>query len=174
MHAIVRPNRIDILGASALSKDAWDPMLDELKAMHVPSLTPVGKRMSASVSPSGRMDAFIYRTSSMPDAEVVRILGKYGIQANVSSEEVETDEEVVTLHLGDVVEEIATKRLGKIDNMSIEHHACGQQTVHYWRVFFEDGKQPLLGIIKDASELRLVSCPHSETQPGFKPARSII
>jgi hypothetical protein len=49
-----------------------------------------------------------------------------------------------------------------------------QQTVTYWRVFFHDGKEPLLGIIKDASELRLVSCPHSATEPSFTPARSII
>jgi hypothetical protein len=77
------------------------------------------------------------------------------------------------LHLGDVVEEIATGRLGKIDTV-LEHHANGQQTVNYWRVFFDDGKQPLLGIIKDALELRLVSCPHTEAEPRFTPARSII
>jgi hypothetical protein len=77
------------------------------------------------------------------------------------------------LHLGDVVEEIATGRLGKIDTV-LEHHANGQQTVNYWRVFFDDSKQPLLGIINDALELRLVSCPHTETEPRFTPARSII
>lgn len=81
---------------------------------------------------------------------------------------------VSALHLGDIVEEISTKRCGKIDNMSITHGPAGQQTVNYWRVFFTDGKQPLLGIIKDASELRLVSCPHAESEPGFTPGRSIM
>jgi hypothetical protein len=38
----------------------------------------------------------------------------------------------------------------------------------------DDGKQPLLGIIKDASELRLMSCPHTETEPRFTLARPIV
>ncbi len=78
------------------------------------------------------------------------------------------------LHLGDIVEEIATKRRGKIENMSINHDANGQETVNYWRAYFEDGVQPLLGIIKDEAELRLVTCPHTEGEPGFAPARSIM
>ena len=58
MHASVRRNRIDILGAVAVSKESWESMLDELKAEHVPALTPTGKRMSVVVSPNGRVDAF--------------------------------------------------------------------------------------------------------------------
>ena len=46
--------------------------------------------------------------------------------------------EAPTLHLGDVVEEIATGRRGKIDNMSIDE----QQTVTYWRVFSMTEKIP--------------------------------
>jgi hypothetical protein len=60
--------------------------LDELKAEHVPSLTPTGKRLSVVLNPSGRLDAFIYRTAAMPDEEAIRILGKYGISASVGSE----------------------------------------------------------------------------------------
>jgi hypothetical protein len=62
--------------------------LDELKAKHVPSFTPTGKRMTVVLSPSGRLDAFIYRTVDMADEEAIRILGKYGIQATVGSENV--------------------------------------------------------------------------------------
>jgi hypothetical protein len=88
MHATVRPNRIDILGAGAVAKGVWEPLLNELKAEHVPSLTPTGKRMSVVLSPNGRLDAFIYRTNAMPETRVIRILGKYGIQASVGSEDV--------------------------------------------------------------------------------------
>jgi hypothetical protein len=61
-------------------------MLDELKAEHVPSATPVGKRMA--VAPGlgiGMYTAFIYRTTAVQDEELVRILEKYGIPASVGS-----------------------------------------------------------------------------------------
>jgi hypothetical protein len=80
MHAIVRTARIDIEGASGVAKDSWEPLLDELKAIHMPGLTPTGKRLMVAVNPSGRVDAFIYRTG-MPDEAVVRILQKHGIDA---------------------------------------------------------------------------------------------
>ena len=80
MHAIVRPTLNDIEGASGVAKDSWEPLLDELKAVHMPGLTQTGKRLAAAVSASGRMDAFIYRTG-MTDEEVIRVLGKYGIEA---------------------------------------------------------------------------------------------
>ena len=80
MHAIVRPTRIDIEGATGLAQESWEPMLDELKAVHMPGLTQTGRRMMGVVGPSGRMDAFIYRTG-MTDAEVFRVLEKYGIEA---------------------------------------------------------------------------------------------
>ena len=78
-------------------------------------------------------------------------------------------------HLGDIVEEIATKRRGKIDNMSLNHDHKGQVTsVNYWRVIFSDGQQPLFGVITDELALQLVSCPHSEPEPGFYPERGIM
>jgi hypothetical protein len=83
MRATVWPTRIDILGASAVPKNLWEALLDELNAEYVPSLTPTGKRMSVVLSPSGRLDAFIYRTAAMPDDDAIRILGKYGIQASI-------------------------------------------------------------------------------------------
>jgi hypothetical protein len=79
MHAIVRTARIDIEGANGVSKDSWEPLLDELKAVHMPGLTPTGKRLMVAVNPSGRVDAFIYRTGMADDA-VIRVLEKYGIE----------------------------------------------------------------------------------------------
>jgi hypothetical protein len=86
MHAIVRPTRIDIEGATAVATESWQPMLDELQAEHVPGLTPNGKRMMVAVTPSGRMDGSIYRTTSMADEDVIRILRKYGIEANAETD----------------------------------------------------------------------------------------
>jgi hypothetical protein len=80
MHAIVRPARIDIEGSGGIAKDSWEPLLDELQAVHMPGLTPAGKRLMVAVGPTGRIDAFIYRTG-MPDEDVIRVLGKYGIDA---------------------------------------------------------------------------------------------
>ncbi|MGA8025345.1 MAG: hypothetical protein WCC18_14605 [Candidatus Acidiferrales bacterium] len=85
MHAIVRPFRIDIEGSNGVPKDSWEPLLDELKAVHTPGLTPTGKRMMVALGPSGRIDAFIYRTG-MPDADVVRVLEKYGIDARTEAD----------------------------------------------------------------------------------------
>jgi hypothetical protein len=69
-----------------------------------------------------------------------------------------------TLHLGDIVEEIATKRQGKLD----------VQNPAYWRVIFTDGKKPIYGIFEDEAALRLVSCPHAKGGSRFIPERSIM
>ena len=88
MDAFVWPHRIDILGANSLAQQQWEPLLNELKAEHVPSATPVGKRMAVVLGPDGRTDAFVYRTAPMPDDEVVCILAKYGIVARIGVEKV--------------------------------------------------------------------------------------
>jgi hypothetical protein len=79
MEAIVEPTRIILQGTSSLPKQDWECLLDDLKAEHVPQFTPTGKRMAVFVSPTGRIDALIYRTTEMPDDEVVRILAKHNI-----------------------------------------------------------------------------------------------
>jgi hypothetical protein len=69
------------------------------------------------------------------------------------------------LHLGDTVEEIATKRQGNLDD----------QKPNYWRVIFTDGKKPLYLICKNETELKLISCPHNQNDgPRFVPERSIM
>jgi hypothetical protein len=81
----------------------------------------------------------------------------------------------VPLHLGDIVEEVATKRQGKIDSMNQTHSAQGQTTVTHWRIFFGAGMQPILAIINDRAALRLVKCPHTdESEPRFVPGRGIM
>ena len=86
MQAHVWHHRIDILGASSFPNDRWEALLDDLKAEHVPSANPPGKRMTVAISPNGRMDAFIHRTAPMLDEEVIRILEKHGIPASLASE----------------------------------------------------------------------------------------
>ncbi len=85
MHAIIRPSRIDIEGAGSVPNELWEPLLDDLKALHMPGLVPTGKRMMVATGPSGRVDAFIYRTGQT-DVDVVRVLGKYGIEAHTEVE----------------------------------------------------------------------------------------
>jgi hypothetical protein len=85
MHAIIRPSRIDIEGAGSVPNELWEPLLDDLKALHMPGLVPNGKRMMVATGPSGRVDAFIYRTGQT-DVDVVRVLGKYGIEAHTEVE----------------------------------------------------------------------------------------
>jgi hypothetical protein len=61
-------------------------------------------------------------------------------------------------HLGDIVEEIATKRKGKLGNM---RGPCGIPPRELW-VFFSDGKDPLIWPFFKEEELRLVKRPHLE------------
>jgi len=88
MNATVWHHRIDIRGAT-LSREEWNRLLDELKAEHVPSLTSSGKRVTVVLAPQDSMDAFIYRTQSTSDEEVVRILSKHGIEASIGTKQSE-------------------------------------------------------------------------------------
>ena len=74
------------------------------------------------------------------------------------------------LHLGDTVEEIATKRKGRIDSTRVDE----EQQTPQWGVFFSDGKRPLVKYFLNAADLRLVTCPHLDITPGFVPARGIM
>jgi len=73
-------------------------------------------------------------------------------------------------HLEDIVEEIATKRQGKLDS---SQGTTGQEP-DTWRVYFSDGKEPVMKYFKNVDELRLIKCPHESTVPGFVPSRSIM
>lgn len=83
MRAIIYPDRIVILGTQILPKESGEPLLDELRAEHVPSWTPVGKRHVVVPGKAGATDTVIYRTHDIPDKEITRILAKHGIPASI-------------------------------------------------------------------------------------------
>ncbi len=60
----------------------------------------------------------------------------------------------IRFHNEDIVEEIATKRRGKIDGID-SAITPGFKTPNRWRVQFHDGKEPLLKYFKIQEELRL-------------------
>ena len=71
------------------------------------------------------------------------------------------------LHNDDLVEEITTQRQGKIGAVDtlIEK---GQAIQQRWRVYFADGRSPVMKYFLNAEELRLIRCPHVEpTEPDF-------
>lgn len=75
------------------------------------------------------------------------------------------------MHLHDIVEEIATKRRGKIDNSA---GVVGQKP-DWLRVYFSDGQEPIMKIFKNLDELRLIKCGHDEpTESQFVPSRGIM
>ena len=78
------------------------------------------------------------------------------------------------LHLEDRVEEIATGRPGKIDNIGSAGVLGKEPTPNLWRVHFSDGKMPLMQYFKNEEELRLIQCPHEAPQPGFVPESGIM
>jgi hypothetical protein len=77
-------------------------------------------------------------------------------------------------HNEDIVEEIATGRQGKIDSIQSEGIVGQEQIPNQWRVFFSDGKEPLLKSFKKEDEIRLIKCPHPRREPGFYPGRPIM
>lgn len=73
-------------------------------------------------------------------------------------------------HLGDIVEEIETKRQGKLES---SRNVEGQPVL-WWGVNFSDGKEPIKAQIKTEA-LRLIKCPHDEpTESRFVPSRPIM
>jgi len=75
-------------------------------------------------------------------------------------------------HSGDTVEEIATKRIGKVTVSGV----VGQMEPDSWQVLFSDGKPPLVKRFKrdELDQLRLVKCPHEPEQPGAVPSSSVV
>ena len=90
MHADIWPDRIDlhidISEANSLPQKAWDPLLNDLKAEPVPSLTPGGERKAVIGELNRRIHVIVYRTAAMSDEEISRVLAKYRIRASVRSE----------------------------------------------------------------------------------------
>ena len=75
------------------------------------------------------------------------------------------------LHQGDIVEEIETKRQGKVT----EAPKILTDT-RRWRVEFFDGKEPILRYFteSDIHLIRLIKCPHTKNEePRFVRERTI-
>jgi hypothetical protein len=83
MHAVVRKGRIDIHGANGIAKTSWEPLLDELKAIHISSLMQTGKRVAVGITSRGQVNATIYPTIEVADDEKARILERYGIEVSI-------------------------------------------------------------------------------------------
>jgi len=61
----------------------WESLLDELRAHHVPSLHPTGKRMSVDVGASGGIRAVVHFTPSMVGLdEAIKILERRGVEVH--------------------------------------------------------------------------------------------
>jgi hypothetical protein len=63
-------------------------------------------------------------------------------------------------HHDDIVEEIATKRQGKVDAVDRYIIQGREMPRHRWRVYFLDGNKPLSQYFVKHEDLRLVKCPH--------------
>jgi hypothetical protein len=61
----------------------------------------------------------------------------------------------MAFHIDDMVEEVATKRRGKLDEAPQV-----PTDVHRWRVLFSDGAKPLVKYFVSEADLTLISCPH--------------
>jgi len=106
----------------------------------------------------------------------VASLGKYCVRrkddkVRASAQAVDRNQRMI--HGGDIIEEVATKRRGKVNGMrgSIVN---GQEVVSDWQVQFSDGKEPVIKLFSKEEDLQLVTCPHQTSEPGFYPAESIM
>jgi hypothetical protein len=82
--------------------------------------------------------------------------------------------EAIMFHNEDIVEEIATRRQGKMDSIGTSV-TVGVETQNQWVVRFHDGKEPIIKYFMAQEDLRLIRCPHEEpTEPRFVPTRSIM
>ena len=70
----------------------------------------------------------------------------------------------MALHNGNIVEEVSTKRRGKI---SSTRPTC-------WGVQFFDGNKLASTFFMNEAGLRLVTCPHQGSDPGFVLGRGIM
>lgn len=63
-------------------------------------------------------------------------------------------------HHDDIVEEIATKRQGKVEAVDRYIIQGEEMPLRRWRVHFLDGNEPLSQYFINQEDLRLVKCPH--------------
>ncbi|MGA8430382.1 MAG: hypothetical protein WB729_11220 [Candidatus Sulfotelmatobacter sp.] len=77
------------------------------------------------------------------------------------------------IHVDDVVEEVATKRLGRV-NGTRGAVVNGEERTSHWQVYFPDGNGPVTKLFANEEDIRLVKCPHETAEPKFYPLESIM
>ena len=79
MKITIHPDRIDITEIPLHDGIEWNPILDELKAEHLPGFYQAEKRMGVS-GVAGQTHVYIYRTDKTPpEPEIRAILKRHGI-----------------------------------------------------------------------------------------------
>ena len=79
MKVTIHNGMIDINEIPMYPPIKWEPILDELKAEHIPGLYQQGKRMGVSIV-NGKIRAYIYLTDKTPpESEILEILNRHGI-----------------------------------------------------------------------------------------------
>jgi hypothetical protein len=66
------------------------------------------------------------------------------------------------IHAGDFIEEIATKRQGKVASTRGTLEVTSD-----WIVHFSDGKEPMVKYFQNEADLLLVTCPHKPLNRDF-------
>ena len=64
--------RIDVIDIPLFPRIDWEPILNELKSVHLPRKYLAGHRMWLDSPVDGKMNAYIYRTDEMPAEPEIR------------------------------------------------------------------------------------------------------
>lgn len=79
MKVRIQNGMIDVSEIPLYAQVKWEPILDELRAEHIPGLYQQGKRMGVSVE-NGRLHAYIYVSEKTPpEPKILEILERHGI-----------------------------------------------------------------------------------------------
>lgn len=82
MKVTIHDGMIDVSEIRMYPPIKWEPILDELKAEHIPGLYQQGKRMGVSIV-NDRIRAYIYLTDrTLPEPEILEILKRHGITSD--------------------------------------------------------------------------------------------
>lgn len=87
MKATIQNGAIQFSEIPHFPKFQWAPLLDELKAEHVPGLYQAGQRMHVAIV-DGKVCTCVYLTDKPSQSKILEILGRHGIKdANIASAE---------------------------------------------------------------------------------------
>jgi hypothetical protein len=82
MKITIHGGMIDVTEIPLYPPVVWEPILDELRAEHIPGVYQQGKRMGVSIV-NGKLRAYIYLTDKMPsESEILEIFRRHGITSD--------------------------------------------------------------------------------------------